>query len=66
MGAPSVAAEPIFSKLFFRPDEAATILDVSIRTIYRRIEDGTITVVRFGDLYRIPRESLLRLLAPDA
>jgi excisionase family DNA binding protein len=50
-------------KRFFRPDEAAAILLLSRRTIYRMIRDGRITGVKWGrSPWRIPRESLTSLL----
>jgi excisionase family DNA binding protein len=50
-------------KRFFRPDEAASILVLSRRTVYRMIRDGRITAVKWGGgPWRIPRESLANLL----
>jgi len=51
------------NKSWFRPDEVATLLDISRATVYRRIEDGTIAAIRIGFVYRIPRASLLTLLS---
>jgi excisionase family DNA binding protein len=50
-------------KRFFRPDEAAAILVLSRRTVYRMIHDGRIAGVKWGrGPWRIPRESLASLL----
>lgn len=53
------------NKPMLRPDEVAAILSVSVMTVYRRIEDGTLAAVRIGGLYRIPRASLEALLSQD-
>ncbi len=42
------------TKRYYRPDEVAAILRVSLATVYRRIEDGTLPSVRIGAVYRIP------------
>jgi excisionase family DNA binding protein len=53
-------------KRFFRPDEAAAILVLSRRTVYRMIRDGRITAVKWGrGPWRIPRESLTSLMPGD-
>jgi excisionase family DNA binding protein len=55
--------EPSYKKRFFRPDEAAAILLLSRRTVYRMIRDGRIIGVKWGrGPWRIPRESLTSLL----
>ena len=57
--------ELLHQKRFFRPDEAAAILVISRRTVYRMIRDGRIPGVKWGcGPWRIPRESLTSLL-PD-
>jgi len=51
------------NKRFFRPDEAAAILVLSRRTVYRMMRDGRISGVKWGrGPWRIPRESLANLL----
>jgi excisionase family DNA binding protein len=58
--------ELINQKRFFRPDEAATILDLSRRTVYRMMRDGRITGVKWGrGPWRISRESLSNLLQEE-
>ncbi len=53
----------LHTKRFFRPDEAAAILVISRRTVYRMIRDGRIPGVKWGrGPWRIPRESLASLL----
>lgn len=47
---------------YYRPDEVAAILRISLATVYRRIQDGTLPAVQIGALYRIPREAVE---APD-
>jgi excisionase family DNA binding protein len=55
--------ELLHHKRFFRPDEAAAILVLSRRTVYRMIRDGRLTGVKLGrGPWRIPRESLTNLL----
>jgi excisionase family DNA binding protein len=55
--------ELLHQKRFFRPDEAAAILVISRRTVYRMIRDGRIPGVKWGcGPWRIPRESLASLL----
>jgi excisionase family DNA binding protein len=55
--------ELLQQKRFFRPDEAAAILVISRRTVYRMISDGRIPGVKWGcGPWRIPRESLASLL----
>jgi excisionase family DNA binding protein len=51
------------NKRFFRPDEAAALLILSRRTVYRMIRDGRIAAVKWGrGPWRIPRESLTSLM----
>jgi iron complex outermembrane recepter protein len=53
----------LMQKRFYRPDEAAAILVISRRTVYRMIRDGRIPGVKWGGgPWRIPRESLTSLL----
>ena len=55
--------ELISPKKFFRPDEAAAILVLSRRTVYRMMRDGRINGVKWGGgPWRIPRESLASLM----
>jgi excisionase family DNA binding protein len=55
------------NKRFFRPDEVAEILTLSRRTIYRMIRDGRLPAVKLRPgPWRIPRESLMRLLSPQS
>lgn len=54
-------------KRFFRPDEVASILALSRRTVYRMIHDGRLAGVKWGTgPWRIPRESLAGLFPEDA
>ncbi|WP_082969088.1 AlpA family transcriptional regulator [Mycobacterium sp. E2699] len=49
------------------PSQAAAYAGVDRKTIYRRIEDGTLPAVRFGPrCLRVRREDLLKLLEPPA
>ena len=55
--------ELMSKKRFFRPDEAAAILVLSRRTVYRMMHDGRINGVKWGGgPWRIPRESLASLI----
>jgi excisionase family DNA binding protein len=42
--------------------EVKAWLNVSTKTVYRRIEDGTLAAVRVGKLFRIPVSSVTALL----
>ena len=42
--------------------EVKAWLNVSTKTVYRRIEDGTFAAVRVGKLFRIPVSSVTALL----
>lgn len=46
----------------FTPDQAAGYLQVNRETIYRYIRDGRLAASRLGRAYRIPRQSIERLL----
>jgi excisionase family DNA binding protein len=48
-------------KQFYRPDEAATILGVCTKTIYRLIRDGKLKAVRIRSVLRISRQEIERL-----
>lgn len=50
-------------KANYRPDEVATILRVSCRTIYRMIREGNLEAVRYDEgPWRIPKEALEQVL----
>jgi excisionase family DNA binding protein len=51
-------------KVYLRIAEAARMLDVSERTIRRRIRDGTLPIVRLGRLVRIPSSALAPSIGP--
>lgn len=51
------------TKRFFRPDEVAQLLALSPRTVYRMIRDGRLPGVKDSGPWRIPRETLERLLS---
>jgi excisionase family DNA binding protein len=46
----------------FTPDQAAAYLQIRRETVYRYIRDGRLLAARLGRAYRIPRESVDRLL----
>ena len=48
-------------KEFYRPDEAAALLDVSKKTIYRLIKEEKLKAVRIRSVLRISRQELERL-----
>ena len=43
-------------KLFYRVDEVAKLLDVSVRTVYRKVADGVIPSVPLRGTVRIPAQ----------
>jgi excisionase family DNA binding protein len=45
-------------KRYYRPDEVAALLRISIASVYRRISDGSLPAVQIGAVYRIPREAI--------
>lgn len=46
-----------FARQTYSPEEVAAMLGISVRSVYRRIEDGTIPCLdRLGKLLRIPIE----------
>ncbi len=50
------------SRDIFTPDQAAAFLQVSRETVYRYLRDGRLFGSRLGRVYRIPRQSVERLL----
>jgi excisionase family DNA binding protein len=46
----------------FTPEQAAAYLQVNRETVYRYIRDGRLVASRLGRAYRIPRQSVERLL----
>lgn len=61
MPAPDIAtADP-----WLRVEEAAELLKVSTRTIYRMINDSELPAVRVGNKWRIRREDLMNLGSDD-
>jgi excisionase family DNA binding protein len=49
----------------FRPDEAASILDVSVKTIYCWIATGQMEAIRTGKkLLKIPRAEIIKKQQP--
>jgi len=52
-------------KALFRPDEAALHLDISVKTVYRWINEGKLDAKKIGNkLIRIPRSAIFKLLKP--
>jgi len=52
------------NKPTFRPDEIASILSLSRRTIYRMIERGTLQSFRVSGSVRIPRQAIFTACTP--
>lgn len=50
------------TKEFYRVDEFARMFELSERTAYRRIEEGSVKSVRIGRTVRIPVDEIRRLL----
>lgn len=44
------------------PEAVADLLDVSLRTVYRLLQDGKLPGVRIGRLWRVPAEDLAAVL----
>jgi excisionase family DNA binding protein len=61
---PAPSIDPASLKPFLRPDELTDIFNVSLSSVYRRINDNTLDSVRFGRLRLVTRESVIRLLPP--
>jgi excisionase family DNA binding protein len=54
------------NKRYFRPDEVASLLALSRRTVYRMIRDGRLSAIKLGvGPWRIPRENLVELLRTE-
>ncbi len=53
------------AKAYLSPDEVAELLGLSLRTVMRRIDDGTIPAVKVGRLWRVQRADLDRALAAE-
>jgi excisionase family DNA binding protein len=51
-------AEDIMQAQYVSPAEAATLLGVSLRTVYRMLDDGQLDHIRLRSLYRIPKVTL--------
>jgi excisionase family DNA binding protein len=45
---------PLEKKRYFRPDEVALMLNVSIRTVQVWAKDGKIPAIKIGGVVRIP------------
>ncbi len=50
------------SRDIFTPNQAAAYLQVSREMVYRYLRDGRLIGSRLGRVYRIPRQSVERLL----
>lgn len=48
-----------FQAPFYSTAEAATLLGVSLKTIHRRISDGSLKASKIGKSYRITKENLI-------
>ena len=51
------------AKQFYTMDEVADLFEVSRLTVHRRIKDGDIKAIKFGNVVRIPAKSLKKYLA---
>ena len=49
-------------KRFYRPDEVATALEVSLRSVYRWVAKGYIQHIHCGSKIRVHREEMDRIL----
>ena len=55
-----ISIEPLL-----RPDEVADALGVSLRTVYRLINDGKIKTIRVGHNIRVKRNEFMRFIESD-
>ncbi|MCM2316950.1 MAG: helix-turn-helix domain-containing protein [Thermoanaerobaculia bacterium] len=60
------AARKPLPPLFYTADRVAEMLSLSIRTIRRRLADGTLPHTRLGTRVLIPREAIAELLRDAA
>jgi len=51
----------MIKKEFYRPDEVAKMLSVSIDFVYKLIRDKELHAVKISSVYRIPAKALNRL-----
>ena len=63
MAPPKAAPHPV--EPLYTVEEVADRLNVSIRTVRRRIKDKTLPIVRFGRLVRIRPEVLAALIGGE-
>ena len=57
----------LLPKAFYSPAEVAALASVSSSTILNYVHDGRLAAVRLSErTYRIPRKSVIRLLALEA
>jgi len=45
-------------KKFYRPDEVAEKLSISVQMVYKQIQAGDICAIKIGSIYRIPATAL--------
>jgi excisionase family DNA binding protein len=57
-----VTAPPIASRPIWTPEQLAEVLQVSRKTVYRRIHAGDIYAKRIGRMLRIPAAVVAELL----
>lgn len=50
------------NRLAYRPSEAAQVLGLSLRTVHRRIADGSLRSLRRGGARLVPASELARFL----
>jgi hypothetical protein len=63
----SVELDLNLDRPFYTPTEVAAIAHVSPSTVHNYITEGRLASVKLSErVIRIPRRSILRLLAPDA
>ena len=58
-------ADPMEKKRKFTVDEAAAVLDVNPRTVYRMIERGDLDAVKPGQSYTITRSHLRKYVGGE-
>lgn len=64
---PSTAMQDIPNKSLFRPDEVATIFQVSVKTIYSWHNEGKLPGLKMGDkCLRFQRPVIISIISKDS
>lgn len=55
---------PRIKSVYLTPEEAATVLLVTRRTVYEWLRSGELPSLRFGKMWRIRREDVFKKSSP--